>query len=201
MNMIPKAVRLKHQGENPVPNYGSNLRTMIWILVSKVVPPPRTNHSRVYKLVTMVIPCSVFFPMLELFKFPCSLGCLQLAAVRDTHQVSRLRGSMLKWFGGKKREYKSTDLERLSYSWKATVGLMKLQDGVFGRQQKASSSLQKLSFHPRSSYGAFEVFGNELPLQPGHPSYCILSIWLHHSSATNSVILLGQPDIWLPFDA
>jgi len=53
----------------------------------------------------------------------------------------------------------------------------------------------KLAFHPRSSYGAFEFFGNKLPLQPVHPSYCIPGIWLHHSSTTN---FAGQPDIWLP---
>jgi len=39
-----------------------------------------------------------------------------------------------------------------------------------------SKSFQKLAFHLRSSYVAFEVFGNELPLQPVHPSYCILSL-------------------------
>jgi len=65
--------------------------------------------------------------MLELFKFLCSLGCPWLAAVSHTHQVSRLRGSMLKSFWGEKREYKCTHLERLGYPWKATLGLMKIQ--------------------------------------------------------------------------
>ena len=67
-------------------------------MVSEVLPPPRTNHPRVYKLVTMLTIRTLFsfFPMLELFKFSCSLGRPQLAAVSHTHQVSLLTGSMLK---------------------------------------------------------------------------------------------------------
>jgi len=81
MNMIPKAVRLKHQGENSVPNYGSNLRTMIFILVSEEVPPPRSNHPGVYKLVTMVVPSSVFSyawaVQTSLFSWVSPPGCYQ----------------------------------------------------------------------------------------------------------------------------
>ena len=112
--------------------------------------------------------------MLELFKFPCFLGCPQLAAVSHTDQVSWLRGSMHAEVI--LREEERVQEYPLRITWLPVESNSRLDEDtnltgcVFGRQPKASSTQACIS--------------SKVKL------WCFRSFWQQATSSTSASFLL-----------